>query len=106
MEPPCRHGGSINAISPSQGPPGRIYYPPWWWNLPGRGNASDIMPGPLLRPGPVSTRPVAGGRLVGFPESVWQAPLVPAALALTAGIVADRYFAIPLSFSLSAAGAS
>src|SRR6266581_4296467 len=32
--------------------------------------------------------------------SIWQAPLVPAALILTAGIVADRGFSIPLAFSL------
>src|SRR5229473_3469753 len=32
--------------------------------------------------------------------SIWQAPLVPVAMLLTAGIVADRYLSIPLSFSL------
>src|SRR6266852_2950163 len=32
--------------------------------------------------------------------SIWQAPLVPVALLLTAGIVADRHFSIPLPFSL------
>jgi competence protein ComEC len=32
--------------------------------------------------------------------SVWQAPLVPAALAVTAGIVLDRYASVPLSVSL------
>jgi competence protein ComEC len=31
--------------------------------------------------------------------SIWQAPLVPIALLLTAGIVADRYLSIPLPFS-------
>jgi competence protein ComEC len=36
-------------------------------------------------------------------ESVWHAPLVPAALAITAGIVADRYVAVPLVVSLVAA---
>ena len=34
--------------------------------------------------------------------SVWQAPLVPVALAGTAGIVLDRYLGIPLGFSLLA----
>src|SRR5437764_1913646 len=34
--------------------------------------------------------------------SVWQAPLVPAALAVTAGIVLDRYRSIPLPASLGA----
>jgi competence protein ComEC len=33
-------------------------------------------------------------------QSVWQAPLFPAALAVTAGIVLDRYLSIPLVFSL------
>jgi len=33
-------------------------------------------------------------------ESFWRAPLVPAALVVTAGIVADRYYSISLSFSL------
>src|SRR5206468_2368532 len=33
---------------------------------------------------------------------VWRAPLVPVAIAFTAGIVIDRYWAIPLLFSLSA----
>jgi competence protein ComEC len=32
---------------------------------------------------------------------IWQAPLVPAALAITAGIVADRYAAVSLPFSLA-----
>jgi hypothetical protein len=41
----------------------------------------------------------------GLPQSVWRAPLVPAALAVTAGIVLDRYFAIPLVVSLTAAAA-
>jgi competence protein ComEC len=39
-------------------------------------------------------------------ESVWRAPLVPAALAMTAGIVLDRCFVIPLPVSLLAATAS
>ena len=36
-----------------------------------------------------------------FDQSIWQAPLVPAALALTAGIVIDRYASVPLLFSIS-----
>ena len=39
----------------------------------------------------------------GFEESVWRSPLVGVALALTAGIVLDRYLGIPLPFSLLAA---
>jgi competence protein ComEC len=38
--------------------------------------------------------------------SVWQAPLVPAALAVTAGIVVDRLQSIPLPVSLGAGGAA
>src|SRR5436190_6113595 len=34
-------------------------------------------------------------------QSIWQAPLVPAALALTAGILTDRYASMPLLFSIS-----
>ena len=32
--------------------------------------------------------------------SIWRAPLVPAALAVTAGIVVDRYAAVPVTVSL------
>jgi competence protein ComEC len=32
-------------------------------------------------------------------ESIWRAPLVPAALAVTAGVVLDRYAAVPLAAS-------
>jgi competence protein ComEC len=39
-----------------------------------------------------------------FNRDIWQAPLVPVALAVTAGIVADRYLGIPLVFSLLLAG--
>ncbi len=39
----------------------------------------------------------------GFEDSVWRSPLVGAALALTAGIVLDRYLGIPLLWSLLAA---
>ena len=34
------------------------------------------------------------------PESVWRAPLVPAALAYTAGVLLDRYAAVPFAVSL------
>lgn len=44
----------------------------------------------------------ASGR-TGFRVNVWQAPLVPAALALTAGIVLDRHYAVPAAVSLVAA---
>ncbi|HEY7313350.1 MAG TPA: ComEC/Rec2 family competence protein [Gemmataceae bacterium] len=35
-----------------------------------------------------------------LPTSIWRAPLVPAALAITAGIVLDRHFSIPMPVSL------
>lgn len=38
-----------------------------------------------------------------LPTSVWRAPLVPAALATTAGIVLDRHLSLPLPLSLIAA---
>lgn len=38
--------------------------------------------------------------------SAWRAPLVPAALAVTAGLVVDRYLGVPLAWSLAAAGLS
>jgi competence protein ComEC len=51
-------------------------------------------------------KPAAGGRLADRrPLSIWQAPLVPVALAATAGVVADRYTHIPLPISLIAATA-
>lgn len=34
-------------------------------------------------------------------RSVWQAPLVPAALAVTVGIIADRYASVPFGFGLA-----
>jgi competence protein ComEC len=42
----------------------------------------------------------------GVPESIWQAPLVPVALAATAGIVLDRYVSVPLlpTFGVAWAG--
>src|SRR5262249_62017906 len=42
-----------------------------------------------------------GGAPARSPASVWQAPLMPAALAVTAGIVADRYARVPLAFGLA-----
>jgi hypothetical protein len=33
-------------------------------------------------------------------DSIWRAPLVPAALAYTAGIVLDRYAVVPFAASL------
>lgn len=35
-----------------------------------------------------------------FAENVWRAPLVPAALAVTAGVLLDRFRTVPLSLSL------
>lgn len=40
-----------------------------------------------------------------LPGSVWRAPLVPAALAVTAGILLDRHASLPMPVSLIAAGA-
>ncbi len=39
-------------------------------------------------------------------DGFWQGPLVPAALAITAGIILDRYSALPLAVSLGLAAAS
>jgi competence protein ComEC len=39
-------------------------------------------------------------------QSIWRAPLVPVALALTAGIVMDRHFDLPIAVSLLAAFAA
>src|SRR5262245_6387667 len=55
---------------------------------------------PVVRASP--TRIVTAPRLV-FLSNIWQAPLVPIALAGTAGIVLDRHFSIPLAGSLLAA---
>ena len=54
----------------------------------------------VVRPSP--TRSVAAPRLTVL-SNVWQAPLVPVALAGTAGIVLDRRLSIPLAGSLLAA---
>src|SRR5262249_19515669 len=35
-----------------------------------------------------------------LPQSIWRAPLVPAALVITAGIVLDRYISPPMPISL------
>jgi competence protein ComEC len=50
--------------------------------------------------------PAAPAALPGasrLPENVWRAPLVPAALAVTAGILLDRFASVPLAGSLIAA---
>ena len=47
-----------------------------------------------------STQPALDARL---PRSVWRSPLVPAALALTSGILLDRHLSLPLPVSLIAA---
>ena len=39
-------------------------------------------------------------------ESIWRSPLVPLALALTAGIVLDRLIGVPFGFALLVAGCS
>jgi competence protein ComEC len=41
-----------------------------------------------------------------LPESIWRAPLVPAALAVTAGILLDRRFSIPSPFALATLAAT
>jgi competence protein ComEC len=53
---------------------------------------------------PATTAPLPGAapRLAVLGDSVWRAPLVPAALAATAGIVADRCTSLPLPVSLLA----
>src|SRR5262249_50580671 len=56
---------------------------------------------------PVPVRPAGPGGPAGAPapplEGVLRAPLVPVALALTAGIVLDRFAVVPLAASLAAA---
>src|SRR5262249_57450634 len=42
-----------------------------------------------------------GGAPARSPASVWQAPLMPAALAVTAGVVPDRHARGPLAFGLA-----
>src|SRR5262245_7820622 len=55
--------------------------------------------GLVLTAGPVAATPAVATRAV-FAENPWRAPLVPVALAATAGIVLDRYVLIPLPVSL------
>src|SRR5260370_25995091 len=55
----------------------------------------------LSRAAPAEPAPRAG-REPRF-VSVWQAPLVPVALAATAGIVLDRYQTLPVAVSLTVA---
>jgi competence protein ComEC len=57
-------------------------------------------------PGAHPTASAPGARFYPLAASIWQAPLVPVTLAVTAGIVADRYGSIPMAFSLILAGAS
>ncbi len=47
-----------------------------------------------------SARPALDALL---PESIWRAPLVPAALAVTAGVMLDRHVSLPMPVSLLAA---
>ncbi len=51
-------------------------------------------------PSAAATRPALDALL---PQSIWRAPLMPAALVLTAGIVLDRYVSLPLPVSLTVA---
>src|SRR5205823_8529721 len=60
----------------------------------------------LQAPGVPSAVPARGAIDRVLAEAVWQAPLVPAALAITAGIVLDRYAEVPLGFSLAGVFAS
>jgi competence protein ComEC len=61
--------------------------------------ATALVP-PAVGPSPV--RPRTGGGLAG---SIWLAPLVPVALAATAGIVFDRHSSVPPALSLLALAA-
>src|SRR5947209_8695682 len=58
-------------------------------------SATARPPGGVSPPGPGS-----------FAPSIWQGPLVPVALAGTAGIVLDRLLNLPLLFTLIAAAAA
>jgi competence protein ComEC len=58
-------------------------------------SAITTAPTPYLRP-PTPRAPV----LQLLPGNIADAPLVPFALAVTAGVVADRYAGVPLAFSL------
>jgi competence protein ComEC len=61
----------------------------------------------LVAPGsaPSLPRPLAATRPDAFAHGIWQAPLVPVALAGTAGIVLNRSAQLPLALSLLAAAA-
>lgn len=54
----------------------------------------------LESPGVPSAAPVTRGADAALHDTIWQAPLVPAAVALTAGIVLDRHFQVSLALSL------
>src|ERR1700730_15218684 len=58
---------------------------------------------PVKAPAVAAAAP--GPARIEFSPTPWQAPLLPMALVMTAGIVADRHFSIPLVFSLLIAGA-
>src|SRR5437763_75768 len=60
----------------------------------------------LESPGVPSAAPVSRGSHAALHDTIWQAPLVPAAVALTAGIVVDRYVQVSLALSLVVAAAS
>src|SRR5262249_5231997 len=56
---------------------------------------------PATPPTPIPMLQLARPRALTFPPfpgNIWHAPLVPFALAVTAGIVLDRYVGIPLAF--------
>jgi competence protein ComEC len=53
-----------------------------------------------------SAAPLAGAEGSVYRERIWRAPLVGVALAVTAGIVLDRFVSIPLAFSLLVAVAA
>lgn len=57
-------------------------------------------PAASAAPSAASAPPTLDSRL---PRSIWRSPLVPAALALTAGILLDRQLSLPLPVSLIAA---
>jgi len=53
----------------------------------------------------LSSAPVQPALDARLPRSIWRAPLVPAALALSGGALLDRQLSLPLPVSLLAAGA-
>src|SRR5947209_20118563 len=58
----------------------------------------------IATPAPVGLAPKAAPKRHSplRQESIWRAPLVPAALAFTVGILLDRYASVPLPVSLVA----